>query len=119
MKKEYDFTNAALGKFYRPIKELDIPICLDKKIKNFIKEHSSLFWYTPEDKKKDIDEDLLLETILNYGSLENSLQLINIMGEEYVLNKLANIKGRKKNNYYPEIYNFFMLYLKNHVQRNS
>jgi hypothetical protein len=35
MKKEYDFTNAEQGKFYRPIEELDIPIYLDKEVKNF------------------------------------------------------------------------------------
>jgi len=47
MKKEYDFTNAQQGKFYRPIEELDIPIYLDKEVKNFflknIKERSSDF----------------------------------------------------------------------------
>ena len=32
MKKEYDFTNAEQGKFYRPIEELDIPIYLDDDI---------------------------------------------------------------------------------------
>ena len=35
MKKEYDFTDAEQGKFYRPIEELDIPIYLDKEIKEF------------------------------------------------------------------------------------
>jgi hypothetical protein len=35
MKEEYDFTNAEQGKFYRPIEELDIPIYLDKEVKNF------------------------------------------------------------------------------------
>ncbi len=35
MKKEYDFTNAEQGKFYRPIEELDIPIYLDKELKKF------------------------------------------------------------------------------------
>lgn len=35
MKKEYDFTNAQQGKFYRPIEELDIPIYLDEENKNF------------------------------------------------------------------------------------
>jgi hypothetical protein len=35
MKKEYDFTNAQQGKFYRPIEELDIPIYLDDEIKSF------------------------------------------------------------------------------------
>jgi hypothetical protein len=35
MKKEYDFTNAEQGKFYRPIEELDIRIYLDEEVKNF------------------------------------------------------------------------------------
>ena len=35
MKEEYDFTDAEQGKFYRPIEELDIPIYLDKEVKNF------------------------------------------------------------------------------------
>ncbi len=35
MKDEYDFTGAEQGKFYRPIEELDIPIYLDKEVKNF------------------------------------------------------------------------------------
>jgi len=44
MKKEYDFTDAEQGKFYRPIEELDIPIYLDKEIKNFfLKNRTSDF----------------------------------------------------------------------------
>ncbi len=39
MKKEYDFTNAEQGKFYRPLEELDIPIYLDKEVKEFFFEH--------------------------------------------------------------------------------
>ncbi|MBU8901842.1 MAG: hypothetical protein KOO69_03800 [Victivallales bacterium] len=35
MKKEYDFSNAEQGKFYRPLEELDIPIYLDQEVKNF------------------------------------------------------------------------------------
>jgi hypothetical protein len=35
MKEEYDFTNAEQGQFYRPIEELDIPIYLDKEVKEF------------------------------------------------------------------------------------
>lgn len=35
MKKEYDFTNAEQGKFYRQIEELDIPIYLDQEVKEF------------------------------------------------------------------------------------
>ncbi|KAF3984788.1 MAG: hypothetical protein HFP81_00325 [Methylococcales symbiont of Hymedesmia sp. n. MRB-2018] len=35
MKDEYDFTNAEQGKFYRPLEELDIPIYLDREVKDF------------------------------------------------------------------------------------
>ena len=38
MKKEYDFTDAEQGKFYRPVEELDIPIYLDKDIKKYFIE---------------------------------------------------------------------------------
>jgi len=35
MKDEYDFTDAEQGKFYRPIEELDIPVYLDREVKEF------------------------------------------------------------------------------------
>jgi len=35
MKDEYDFSNAEQGKFYRPLEELDIPIYLDKEVKEY------------------------------------------------------------------------------------
>ncbi len=38
MKDEYDFSGAEQGKFYRPIEELDIPIYLDKEVKEFFIE---------------------------------------------------------------------------------
>ena len=54
MKKEYDFTNAEQGKFYRPIEELDIPIYLDKEIKNFFLKNI-----------KDKTSDFSLNNIIN------------------------------------------------------
>ena len=44
MKKEYDFSDAEQGRFYRPLRELDIPVRLDKDVKKIIlktarKEH--------------------------------------------------------------------------------
>ncbi len=38
MKDEYDFSGAEQGKFYRPIEELDIPIYLDKEVKEYFIE---------------------------------------------------------------------------------
>jgi hypothetical protein len=35
MRDEYDFSGAEQGRFYRPIEDLDIPIYLDKDVKEF------------------------------------------------------------------------------------
>jgi hypothetical protein len=85
------------------------------EVKEFIRQHSALFWYIPEDKKEYISEDLLVETILNYGSLEDSLTLISLLGKSNVQRILTAAKGRKKGNYFPEIHNFFSLLLARHA----
>ncbi len=54
MKKEYDFTNAQQGKFYRPLNELDIPIYLDDDVKTFFMQ-----------KLKNRDKDASLSNIIN------------------------------------------------------
>ena len=82
------------------------------EIIDFIKKHHALFWYTPDGKKEEISEELLLETIFNYGTLKDSLTLIKLLGYVSALRILQNARGRKKLNYYPEIYHFFSLYLK-------
>ena len=37
---------------------------------DFIKKHSDLFWYTPEQAKRNIGDDLLAEAMLNHGTLD-------------------------------------------------
>ncbi len=86
------------------------------ELKAFIREHSPLFWYIPEDKKTEVSDELLVETILNHGTLQDFHQLKDLMGEEYISSIFLGLKGRKKMNYYPEIYNLFYLYFtKKHV----
>lgn len=41
MKKEYDFSKAEQGKFYRPITALEIPIYLNKEVKTFFIKRAS------------------------------------------------------------------------------
>jgi hypothetical protein len=79
------------------------------EIKAFIRENSSLFWYTPEDKKDEISHELLVETILNYGNMDTIKTLIHILGIKEVSGIFFGATGRKKLNYYPEIYNYFSL----------
>lgn len=80
------------------------------ELKDFIRRNSSLFWYIPEDKKEYISDEYLIETILNYGSLDDFKELKNLLGEDYMSKVFLGLQGRKKLNYFPEIYNFFNLY---------
>ena len=36
MKKDYDFTKAKRGKFYRPDAKLNIPVYLDDEVRDFV-----------------------------------------------------------------------------------
>ncbi|MFZ0280005.1 MAG: hypothetical protein WAL29_00025 [Bacteroidales bacterium] len=83
-----------------------------RDIKLFIRSKSDLFWYTPDDKKEEIAPELLVETILNYGSLDDIRTLMSIMGKKEMSRILNSATGRKRMNYFPEIYNFFSLYFK-------
>ena len=62
MKDEYDFSGAEQGKFYRPLEELDIPIYLDKEVKDYFieklkgqKHHFSINKVVNTLLKKDIE----------------------------------------------------------------
>jgi len=79
------------------------------ELKEFIRRNSHLFWYTPEDKKEQVSPELLVETILNYGDLNEIKMLIHLIGIRDISKIFFNATGRKKLNYYPEIYNFFSL----------
>ena len=85
------------------------------EVKAFIRQHSSLFWYTPEDKKEDIGSELLVETILNYGTLDDVRNLFTVFGIKETARVFFDAEGRKKLNYYPEVYNFFSLYFKKYA----
>ena len=88
------------------------------EIKQFIREHRNLFWYTPGNKKEEISDEFLVETILNYGNLDDIRRLIDIMGIEQLSAIFFSMQGRKKLNYYPEIHHFFSLFFKRYAQRN-
>lgn len=90
-------------------------------MKAFIRRHSSLFWYTPEDKKEEISEEFLVETILNYGDLNSVKDLISLMG----ISKISKIffdsigkSERRKGNYHELTLNYFTLVFKRYSTAN-
>lgn len=91
------------------------------EIKQFISEHSSLFWYTPEEKKEEISNEFLVETILNYGDMDSVIELFSLLGINRVADvffNTINISPRRKGNYKELTINFFIHVFRKYSQRN-
>ena len=83
------------------------------EVKKFIEDHSSLFWYTPAPKGETVTDELLVETILNYGDMDEVKGLFSVMGIENVAKIFfdsINKSERRKGNYFELIVNYFTLF---------
>jgi len=88
------------------------------EIQQFIKENSALFWYIPEEKKPEISEELLVETILNYGDMEAVRKLFHLLGVQKVagiFSHTVNLSERRKGNYHELILHYFTLVFKRYA----
>jgi hypothetical protein len=81
-----------------------------QELKNFIREHEALFWYSPGDKGETVSDELLVESVLNYGSMDDVKQLFQLMGMKKaarIFFDSINQSERRKNNYYELTWNYF------------
>jgi hypothetical protein len=92
---------------------------MNQELKDFIYKNKALFWYTPEAGLYRISDELLVETILNYGSLESIKELFSIIGISRASSTFRGLIGRKKGNYFPEVYNFFNIVFDRYVPKHS
>ena len=82
-----------------------------KEISDYIEQRKNLFWYTPEEKLRDVSLSFLTETVLNYGSLDDVRELFAVAGVDNVAKVFREATGKSvRNNYFPEVQNFFTLY---------
>jgi len=49
------------------------------QLKKYIDDHQHLFWYSPAPKSETVSDELLVETVLNYGSMDDSRDLFEVM----------------------------------------
>ena len=109
------FPNVAKNVYLCTAKQLNLHMTRTQ----VINKNRQLFWYTPDGKKQDISDSLLVERILNDGSLDDYRDLISALGGKRVAEVFFSAKGRQKENYYPEIYHFFSLVLSKYAQGDS
>jgi hypothetical protein len=90
-----------------------------KTVKDYIRKHQELFWYSPGEKSDTVSDELLVETVINYGTLEDIREFFQVMGLENVAAIFRQMTGRKALNIYPELRNYFELYFNKYVPQDS
>ncbi len=79
-------------------------------IKAFIRDQRDLFWFVPERDLEQVSDTVLVETVLNYGSLDAVVTLVRLLGVDMVASIFARqIKGsaRGRNNYHELTRHYF------------
>lgn len=95
---------------------------MDEKLYKLVRKNKPLFWFTAESDLHQLSEDAVVETILNYGSLDDFRELVSIMGIDKVADifyRNINISKRRRNNFHPKILNFFDLVFKRYAYRDT
>jgi len=89
-------------------------ICMrTPEVKKFIEDHQHLFWYSPAPKSETVSDELLVETLLNYGSLAQIQTLFDLMSMREVAKIFfhsINLSKRRKNNFFEPTVNYFTLF---------
>ena len=89
------------------------------ELKTFIKEHSYLWWWVPEDRKEFLSLDSIVEAILNYGTLEEINRLFDLISIEKAAEIFYKRTSGFRTNYFPLVKHYFKLYFERHVQRDT
>ena len=86
-----------------------------EQLKQYIRDHGALSWYSPDDKGETVSDELLVEHILNYGTMDDVRDLFRLMGLKRVAEVFRSMTERKRLNFFPEIWNFFDLLFVRHA----
>ena len=85
----------------------------------YIHTRRPLFWSVAVDKLSSVSDELLVETILNYGAMEDVRSLFDLLGlERTAAVFFKTTEGRTRDNYFPEVANFFRIYFNRHVRQH-
>ena len=71
------------------------------EVRKFIDDNQYLFWYTPAPKSETVTDELLVKTVLNYGTMNNVAKIFF---------DSINKSERRKSNYFELTVNYFTLF---------
>jgi len=83
------------------------------ELKKYIEDRQNLFWYSPSPKSETVSDELLVEIILNYGSMDDVRNLFSVMSindAAKIFFNSINKSDIRKGNYHELTINYFTLY---------
>ncbi len=87
---------------------------------SYIRGRRPLFWSVGDDKLSGISNELLVETVLNFGTLNDVRDLIQLLGlKQTAATFYKTTVNRPRHNYFPEVANFFRLYFNRHASGDT
>jgi hypothetical protein len=87
---------------------------LSKKIA-LLDKYQSLFWYFNKSNLHTISDAVIVEFILNYGTLDAVKELFTVLGTDAVAKEFNSGIQKSRNNYFPQVQHFFNLYFSRNV----
>lgn len=82
-------------------------------IGEFVKKKKHLFWSTKN--YTGLSKAAVVETILNYGNMDDVRELISILGIQETARVFRKQTSRPRINYRPEVKNYFELYFQKYA----
>lgn len=77
-------------------------------INDFIRKRPYLVWYTKN--YAHLSKEAIVEAVLNYGDFDDVKKMFSILGLKKTADIFRKCIRRRRNNYRPEIKNYFQLY---------
>ena len=84
---------------------------------DLVNNYQHLFWYIKKEELINISDNVLVEFILNYGSMQAVKDLLETLGKEQVAKEFSVAIKRNRDNYFPQVKHFFNLYFKKNVPK--
>jgi hypothetical protein len=85
-------------------------------LKQFIRQHSYLFWDIREDAKENLSLNAVVETILKYGHVSDIRKLFDLAGIQQVSEIFHEQISRRRVNYPQRTVHFFSNYFNKHAR---
>ena len=83
-------------------------------IESFLQNKKPLFWYVKDIHR--LSDNAIIEGVLNYGDWQDVQDMIEVFGIQKISDIFTQDIQKSRNNYRPEIVNYFQLYFQKYAE---